>query len=68
MFLLVFTLLICDDLPMKQSKKEFLIAIKLNKDIEIFTFKTKQSRKMFLDDLLLKFNNVSYALSEGILK
>ena len=68
MFLLVFTLLICDDLPMKQSKKEFLIAIRLNKDIEIFTFKTKQSRKMFLDDLLLKFNNVSYALSEGMLK
>jgi hypothetical protein len=68
MFLLVFTLLICDDLPMKQLKKEFLIAIKMNKDVEIFSFNDKHSRKMFLDDLLLKFNNVSYALSEGILK
>ena len=56
------------DLTMKQPKKEFLIAVKMNEDVEIFTFKTKQSRKMFLDDLLLKFNSVSYALSEGILK
>ena len=68
MFLLVFMLLICDDLPMKQPKKEFLIAIKMNKNVEIFTFNDKSSRKMFLDDILKKFSNISYALSEGILK
>ena len=68
MFLLVFTLLICDDLPMKQPKKEFLIAIKMDKDVEIFTFNNKHSRKMFLEDILKKFSNISYALSEGILK
>ena len=68
MFLLEVTLLICDDLPMKQTKKEFLIAIKMNKDVEIFSFNNKQARKMFLNEILNKFSNISYALSEGMLK
>jgi hypothetical protein len=50
---------------MKKAKK-YLIAIRGPKKNEIFEFKTKQDRALFIKDVKKIYKNIEYATSESL--